>query len=169
MLSKNVKMWFLGGAGRLLIYVQCKKNWWADTTLIDLDSEKVLFTLTYWIRLVKKCLCQSGRPPFTSLSVSLHHSRRTNSSCLSSSSRIHPWVSNLLPPSLSLSPSTPPPLSFSHHALSHHNCQGQSPWWLIASSAEVKTKDQKPTGLFIQTEKRETEWVSGKRGRSEWK
>lgn len=64
----------------------------------------------------------------------------------------------VLPPTVLLKP-TPPPLLFSHHALSQLNCQSQSPWWLIASSAEEKTKDQKPTGLCIQTEKKETKWA----------
>lgn len=52
-------------------------------------------------------------------------------------------------------------------ALSRHNCQSLSPWWLAASSAEVKTKEEKPTGLCIQIERGVSEgvgeWDAGKR------
>lgn len=51
-------------------------------------------------------------------------------------------------------------LFFPHHALSQHNYQSQSPWWLPASSTEVKTKDQKAQRTLRGEKKRDAEWVA---------
>lgn len=88
--------------------------------------------------------------------------------CRAVSGSIKPILSCLSPPTLlglySSSSSSPSPSIFSvpsvlfslHPALSQLNCQSKSPWW---PTAEVRTKEQKPTGLCIKTERTQSKWV----------
>lgn len=129
------------------------------------DFNKLSFSLQFWIVLHQKNWtgkkkkqskfqqCQlTVRPPF-------HLTIFLSSTPGEQTSPFSPLSSPLALPLLLPLKSASPPLSFSHHAPSQSSCQHQSPWWLTASSAEEKTKDQNPTGLCTQTEKREAEWV----------